>query len=32
MRLSFLQTDEPNYFPEIEFGIFFILNGSNYVK
>ena len=23
MRLSFLQTDEPNYFPELEFGFFF---------
>ena len=32
MRLSFLKTDEPDYFPELEFGFFFILNGSNHVK
>jgi hypothetical protein len=29
---SFLQADEPNYFPELEFRFFFILNGSNHVK
>ena len=30
MRLSFLQTDKPNYFPELDF--LFILNCSNHVK
>ena len=32
MCLSFLQTDEPNYFPELGFWIFSILNGSNHIK
>ena len=31
MRSSFLQTDKPNYFPELEFWFFF-LNSSNHVK
>ena len=32
VNLSFLQTDETNYFPELTFWFFFILNGSNLVK
>ena len=32
VNLSFLQTDVPNYFPELKFRFFFILNGSNHVK
>ena len=32
MCLSFLQRDKPNYYPELEFWFFFILNGSNHVK
>ena len=34
MRYSFLQTDKPNYFPELEFWFFFFIlnNGSNHVK
>ena len=31
MNLSFFLTDELNYFPELRFGIFFVLNGSNHV-
>ena len=32
MHLSFLQTDEPHYFPELEFWICDISKGSNHVK
>ena len=32
MHLSFPQTDEPFYFPELEFCICDILKGSNHVK
>ena len=33
MGLSFLRTDEHNYYPELEFYFFcFILNGSNYIS
>ena len=30
MRLSFLQTGKPDYFPELKFWIFFLQNGSNH--
>ena len=32
MRLSFLQTGKPHYFPELKIWFFFLLNGSNHVK
>ena len=30
MRLSFLRTGKPDYFPELKFWIFFLQNGSNH--
>ena len=32
VNLSFLQTNVPNYLPELNFEFLFILNGSNHVK